>query len=408
MQHHNHVILFGSGHLAFQVATKLKANGLSVVHIGSEHAQSTGKSLPQESLVDHLRRTLREARIDSARAMFVLDDEDRYNIQVALIVLSLNETFPVFVSLFNAELAGHLREGCQNVVVLNPARLATEVFVDGLRSNLTRKRALSGALPGQKRMFAKSRVDGWLYALVLTFVVLVVSGTIVFHFTEKLSFLDAFYFVVTLMTTTGFGDISLRNSSTFAKLFGVGLMVSAVGLLSMTFSFIVDRLLKMRSEIALGRKRYRLKDHVILCGLGRFGYEVVQELLRRREMVLVIEKDADNRFLESARSQGAKTFVGDASIPKVLRDAGVENAGGLFSLINDDLKNLEIGLNARSLRPNLRLILRIFDKEIAEQLRERFDIHFAMSTSALAAEEFAALLLPEGQEGNRSQATGYS
>jgi len=131
----------------------------------------------------------------------------------------------------------------------------------------------------------------------------------------------------------------------------------------------------------------------------------VQELLRRKESVLVIEKDPENRFLESARSQGAKAFVGDASVSKVLRDAGVQSAGGLFSLINDDLKNLEIGLNARSLRPDLRLILRIFDKEIAEQLRDRFDIHFAMSTSALAAEEFATLL---SQEGNRLQGTGHS
>jgi Trk K+ transport system NAD-binding subunit len=121
------------------------------------------------------------------------------------------------------------------------------------------------------------------------------------------------------------------------------------------------------------------------------GYEVVQELVSRKENVLVIEKDPENRFLELVRSQGVKTFVGDASVAKVLRDAGAQNACGLFSLINDDLKNLEIGLNARALRPNLRLILRVFDKEIAEQLRIAFDIHFAMSTSAIAAEEFASL-----------------
>lgn len=339
--------------------------------------------------------------------MFVLDDEDRYNIQAALIVISLNESVPVFVSLFNAELAGHLRTGCQNVVALNPAGLATKVFVDALHAPITRKRDLSRHFPAHHKLFARPEADRWLYALVATFVVLVIGGTIVFHFTEKLSFLDAFYFVVTLMTTTGFGDISLRNSSTFAKLFGVALMVSAVGLVSMTFSFIVDRLFKKRSEIALGRKRYKLRDHVILCGLGRVGYEVVQELLRRKETVLVIEKDPENRFLESVRSQGAKTFVGDASIPKVLRDAGVNKACGLLSLVYDDLKNLEIGLNARSLRPALRLILRIFDKEIAEQLKERLDIHFAMSTSAIAAEEFTALLNATAVAGQtRSNALG--
>jgi hypothetical protein len=74
---------------------------------------------------------------------------------------------------------------------------------------------------------------------------------------------------------------------------------------------------------------------------------------------------------------------------------GLANAAGLLSLINDGLKNLEIGLHARSLRPDLRLILRIFDREIAEQLKDRLDIHFVMSTPAIASEEFAALLNSE-------------
>lgn len=392
MQHSTHVILFGSGHLAFQVARKLRADGYSLEHIGSERFQTTTTALPEESLVDHFRRALRNAHIDTARAVFVLDDQDRYNIQFALIVIFLNERVPVFVSLFNPELAGHLRKAGQNVVVHNPARLATKVFVDALRATLTRQRPLPEQPPALNKKFASPGIDRWLLVLVLTFVVLVAGGTIAFHFTEKLSFLDAFYFVVTLMTTTGLGDISLRNSSAFAKLFGVTLMVSAVGLISLTFSFIVDRMFKKRSDIALGRKRYKLSGQVILCGLGRVGYEVVQELLSRKETVLVIEKDPENRFLDSVRALGAKTFIGDASIPKVLRDAGVDNACGLLSLINDDLKNLEIGLNARALRSNLRLILRVFDKEIAEQLRIAFDIHFALSTSAIAAEEFAAML----------------
>ena len=135
-----------------------------------------------------------------------------------------------------------------------------------------------------------------------------------------------------------------------------------------------------------------MDGHVIVCGFGRVGYHVLRELIARGEKVLVIERDAEHRFLDQARALGARTFVGDASLPRVLLDAGVQRACGLFSLIDDDLKNLEIGLNARSLRPDLRLILRIFDSEIAEQMHTRLDIHFAFSTSAIAAEQFVALL----------------
>jgi Trk K+ transport system NAD-binding subunit len=383
----SHVILFGSGHLAFQVSRKLRDKAVQIAHIGSEHFPHSGKAPGHESVIEYFRRNLQEAGIDRAGGVYVLDDEDRHNIQFALIVISLNESIPVVVSLFNADLSGHVLASCKSLIVRNPALVAANAFVEALRAPVTRNlRYQPSPIAASRRTLPDSRNDRWLYALVLTFVTFLLGGTILFTLTERLSLLDAFYFTVTLMTTTGFGDISLRSSSVFAKLFGAGLMLSAVVLASLTFSFAVDRLFRKRSEIALGQKRYRLKDHVILCGLGRVGYEVAKELLRRGETVLVIEKDPHHRFLESIRSQGARIFVGDASIPQVLSDAGVERASGLFSLINDDVKNLEIGLNGRSLRPELRLILRVFDKDMAEQLRQRLDIHFAMSTSAIAAE----------------------
>src|SRR5579872_5431828 len=395
MENSGHIILFGSGRLAFQVGRRLRDRKIPVTHIGSEHFNVAGKSL-EESIVEYFRGTLRKANLDAARAVYVLDEEDRYNIQFALIVASLNETVPVLAALFNAELAGHLQSVRPEVVVRNPALAASSALVDCLRAPVTRKIRHRPIPPEAAARSWWSEVHGnsWLYTLASIFLGLLISGTVLFHFTEKLRWIDALYFTVTVMTTTGFGDISLRDSSIAAKLFGIGLMLSAVILASLLFSFIADRLFKKRSEVALGRKRYRLKDHVIVCGLGRTGYQVVKELLRRKEKVLVIEKDPDSRFLEIVRGLGAKVFVGDASIPRVLTDAGVRQACALFSLINDDLHNLEIGLNARALRPDLRLILRIFDREIADLLRDMLDIHFAMSTSAIAADEFVTLLQP--------------
>jgi len=84
-------------------------------------------------------------------------------------------------------------------------------------------------------------------------------------------------------------------------------------------------------------------------------------------------------------------LVGDATLIKNLRDAGVEKATGLIAAIDDDLKSLEIGLSARSLRSDLRLILRIFDKEIAEEICDHLDIHFALSSSAIAAQHFVEM-----------------
>ena len=136
------------------------------------------------------------------------------------------------------------------------------MLVDALHATLDRpprNLPVATALPDGN--FAEVRRHPWLYALVLIFAALIGLGTVVFHETAfpdikpdgYLSWTDAFYFTVTVMTTTGFGDINLLNSSPTTKLFGAALMLSAVVLASLTFSFIADRLFKKRAEVALGR-----------------------------------------------------------------------------------------------------------------------------------------------------------
>lgn len=79
------------------------------------------------------------------------------------------------------------------------------------------------------------------------------------------------------------------------------------------------------------------------------------------------------------------TEIGDAKQERVLRDAGLSRAKALLSMTNDDLTNLKVGLNAKLLNPNLRVVLRIYDQVLAQSLDERLDIHFAFIMSSIAA-----------------------
>jgi Trk K+ transport system NAD-binding subunit len=109
--------------------------------------------------------------------------------------------------------------------------------------------------------------------------------------------------------------------------------------------------------------------------------------------VVVIEENQHNTSLQSVRACGAKVIIGNALTASNLEDACIEKAAALLSLINNDMQNLEIGLNAQALKPSLRLILRIFDKSVADEIRSRFGIQFAFSTSSLTAETIATELL---------------
>lgn len=166
MENSQHVILFGSGHLALQVGRRLRNKSISVTRIGSEHSPVSGKSL-HESPAEHFREALREAGIDTACAVYVLDDEDRYNIQFALLVISLRESVPVVVALFNEELARYLEASHPAVVVRSPARAATAIFVDALYAPLEGRVRYSLSQPelDARGALSELRQHPWLYGL---------------------------------------------------------------------------------------------------------------------------------------------------------------------------------------------------------------------------------------------------
>jgi voltage-gated potassium channel Kch len=186
-------------------------------------------------------------------------------------------------------------------------------------------------------------------------------------------------------TTTGFGDISLRESSVLAKVMGMLTMLSSIAFVSIFFSLLIDRIIARRTEKLLGHRRHALDGHVVVCGLGRVGYHLVEALRAEAYPLLVIEKDAGNRFLPKVRELGIPVMIADATVPETLVNAAVDRASAVASIVSDDLVNLEVGLNARAIHPRIRVILRIFDRDTADELRQRINIHYALSTSAIAA-----------------------
>ncbi len=93
----------------------------------------------------------------------------------------------------------------------------------------------------------------------------------------------------------------------------------------------------------------RLRDHVIICGLGRKGYLLAQGFLRRGDHVVAIEKDAENDYIEACRELGALVLVGDAAKPAMLERCGVRQARYLVAVNGEDATNAEIAVLGRSL-----------------------------------------------------------
>jgi voltage-gated potassium channel len=132
------------------------------------------------------------------------------------------------------------------------------------------------------------------------------------------------------------------------------------------------------------------KEHVVVTGIGRLGFRIVRHLLDFGEDVVGIEVDPDNEFARRVMDWHVPVVFGDATHPDVQSQAGVERANSIVTCTENDLTNLEIALIAREIKADIRVVLRMFDYDMAQKVAHGFDIPTAFSTSALSAPAFAA------------------
>lgn len=138
-----------------------------------------------------------------------------------------------------------------------------------------------------------------------------------------------------------------------------------------------------------------MSDHIVLVGLGRLGYRTFTLLRKLGERVVVIEQSEENQFLEDVRRDGSPLIIGDARREHVLLDANVREARCVVLATTDDLANLEIALDARRLSPRVRVVMRMFDQNMADKVQEGFGIQIAMSQAAISAPTFALKAVEE-------------
>jgi voltage-gated potassium channel Kch len=377
------VLIIGSGHLVSRLKKLIPANTYDIIHTTLDEINSHTES---DSLIENLEAYTTGIDLASASMVYLIDGQDEINLQLIIALISLHRDIPITAALFNENLTPHLQHTHNKLTILNPAKIAAPSFVEALYQPIDRQ--VIQILSNNKQPIAEKNNDLLIEKLVIAFIALLLAAVVFFHFVEKLSWINSLYFVIVTVATVGYGDINLLQSSTTSKLFAVLLILASTVFIWMIFSLTIDRLLKKRIQRALGRKKYNFTNHVIVCGLGKLGYFIVEELLRRKEKVIIIEQTENSRHIDYFRNLGAEVYIGDARLTKVLSDVNTSKASALISVINNDSINLEIGLNARSLQPDMRLILRIFDEQMAQKIKEYLNIHLTLSASAIADEKF--------------------
>ncbi|MDQ3929440.1 MAG: NAD-binding protein, partial [Chloroflexota bacterium] len=255
--------------------------------------------------------------------------------------------------------------------------------------------------PGRGRLMGRVRrastafgalggiLDRKLAYLLLALGILAVLGTVIFYLFAPLDLVQAFYFTVTILTGTGFDQITIPNAPLALKFFGVLVVLTGAVALTLFYTFITDAIVSARLARLLGAAHGHMKGHVVVCGVGSIGYRVVEQIARQGIPVVAAEL-RDNDFLHTIRHLGVPVLIADVRLKQTLEELDVAEARCLVAATDDDLANLQAALNARAINPKLRVVLRVFDPDLAARVQRAFNIHISRSVSSLAAPTFAA------------------
>ena len=162
--------------------------------------------------------------------------------------------------------------------------------------------------------------------------------------------------------------------------------------MAVVYALITDAIIRSRLLQTLGRRTVpaSIRDHVIVCGLGTIGYRVALGIAARGVPVVVVESDENGRFTAAVRSHGIPVVIGDARQPEILKAVGIVTARAMVAATSDDLVNIAAALHARTVRPDLRVVVRLYDPDFALRVQRGLGMRFTRSVSHLAAAAFAA------------------
>jgi voltage-gated potassium channel len=208
---------------------------------------------------------------------------------------------------------------------------------------------------------------------------------------EGWSLNDSAYMMIITLATIGYGEV--RPLTGVGRIFTSVLILVGVAGLSYAFTtvmgtFFEGHLTRQWERRRMERRVEALNEHYILCGYGRVGRQIANELIREGEPFVVV--DTDQRSLDLATAAGLPVVNGSAAEDDILRAAGIERARGLISAVNSDADNIFITISARALRPDLSIVARVTQEGSVPKLR-RAGANHVVSPYAIAGQQMAML-----------------
>ncbi|MFD3446771.1 potassium channel family protein [Microbacteriaceae bacterium 4G12] len=229
-----------------------------------------------------------------------------------------------------------------------------------------------------------------LIIAVICMGIVIVIGTFGFMILEQIGFFKSLWMTVITVLTVGYGD---AIPVTFGgKIFALLIIPIGVGIVTYAIGAVSALIIEGDIFHAMWRRRmdnriHKLEGHMIVCGYGRVGSQVVHELKQKEIPFVVIDQE-----LSAVHRKELLHIEGDATEDNVLYQAGILKAAGLVAALPQDAENVFITLTARGLNPNIQIVARAERTDSEEKLR-RAGANKVINPSSIAGRKMAMGIL---------------
>ena len=220
-------------------------------------------------------------------------------------------------------------------------------------------------------MLIRSKLFSRIFYFLGLIILIVTGGTVGYMIIEKWEFIDSFYMTIITISTVGFGEVA--ELTVYGKLFTAFLIISSFGTFAFAITSITRYLVggeyrRYLKEYLIMRETNKMSGHIIICGFGRVGMQVAEDIISHGNEYVIIEQRDD--VIDSQSTNDDFFFLaGDSTDDEVLEKAGIRRARAIITCLPKDTDNVYVTLAAREFNKEILIVSRASQNSAVSKLK---------------------------------------